>query len=492
VEFATMSIFDPHGERLPIKIDSTSNGEFVPRPLPAVNRRANALAHERIAQAARKLGLSRRQFLVSTCGAGATLLAFNEAHARAGASGGRFELPHEAAFEVAAADSVLKGEEFVFDIQGHHVMPINQWRDRSAPWVEVSRLIPRAQCKPRAELGDYGHLDCIGRDVFVKEIFLDSDTSMGVLTFVPTPEEQMPLSTQEAAVTKSIVDALDGTERLLLHGRVIPNLPGDIERMEQLRKEWKIAAWKTYTQYGSGWRLDDDGPGARFIEQARRLGCRLVCVHKGLPLPTMGEDLRFSRCDDVGSAARKYPDITFIIYHSGFDPAILEGPFLRGSAKAGVDSLVQSLIDNGIEPNSNVYAELGSTWREVMKDPDQAAHLLGKLIKYVGAERVVWGTDSVWYGSPQDQIQAFRAFQISDEYCERYGYTKLTPALKAQILGLNAAVPYGIKPSIFRKHAKADAIARAKAEYAQAPDPSFLTYGPKTRREFLRFIEHSG
>ena len=61
----------------------------------------------------------------------------------------------------------------------------------------------------------------------------------------------------------------------------------------------------------------------------------------------------------------------------------------------------------------NVYAELGSTWRFVMRDPDQAAHLLGKLLKTFGEDRVLWGTDSIWYGSPQDQIQAFRAFQIS-------------------------------------------------------------------------------
>jgi hypothetical protein len=41
---------------------------------------------------------------------------------------------------------------------------------------------------------------------------------------VPSLEEDMPLSTEEAAVTKTIIDALDGTERLLVHGRVIPNL----------------------------------------------------------------------------------------------------------------------------------------------------------------------------------------------------------------------------------------------------------------------------
>jgi hypothetical protein len=75
-----------------------------------------------------------------------------------------------------------------------------------------------------------------------------------------------------------------------------------------------------------------------------------------------------------------------------------------------VDSLIRSLQDNGILPNGNVYAELGSTWRLLTRDPDEAAHVLGKLFKHVGDDRVLCGTDSIWYGRPQNQIQAFRTF----------------------------------------------------------------------------------
>ncbi|MFU8820929.1 MAG: hypothetical protein ACNA8G_05165 [Gammaproteobacteria bacterium] len=56
-----------------------------------------------------------------------------------------------------------------------------------------------------------------------------------------------------------------------------------------------------------------------------------------------------------------------------------------------------------------MYAELGSTWRFLMRDPDSAAHALGKLFRYVGEDNVLWGTDSICYGSPQDQIQTGRA-----------------------------------------------------------------------------------
>ena len=55
-------------------------------------------------------------------------------------------------------------------------------------------------------------------------MFLDSDTDMAVLTFTPTRYEDMPLSEDEAAATRELVDALDGNQRLLLHGRVMPTV----------------------------------------------------------------------------------------------------------------------------------------------------------------------------------------------------------------------------------------------------------------------------
>ena len=69
----------------------------------------------------------------------------------------------------------------------------------------------------------------------------------------------------------------------------------------------------------------------------------------------------------------------------------------------------------------NVYAELGSVWRSVMNDPDQAAHLLGKLITHVGPKRIAWGTDSLWYGSPQAEIVALRRFEFTERGKELYG-----------------------------------------------------------------------
>jgi predicted TIM-barrel fold metal-dependent hydrolase len=181
--------------------------------------------------------------------------------------------------------------------------------------------------------------------------------------------------------------------------------------------------------------------------------------------------------------------MTFLVYHAGFDTGVKEGPYDAG-AKAGVDVLVRSMQEAG-NPR-NVYAELGSTWRFVMRDPDQAAHLLGKLLKTFGEDRVLWGTDSIWYGSPQDQILAFRAFQISSEFQQRFGYPALTPELKRKVFGLNAARVYGLKPDELRKKLAKDRVQKSKLEYLNDPRPTFATYGPRTRREWLAFKAIAG
>jgi predicted TIM-barrel fold metal-dependent hydrolase len=300
---------------------------------------------------------------------------------------------------------------------------------------------------------------------------------------VPSRREAEPVTIQAADAVRRIVDKLEGTHRLLLHGRVNPNQPGDLEGMDELAQKWDVSAWKTYTQYGpggNGYFLSDD-VGIRFIEKARALGVKVICIHKGLPFGR--QSYEHSQCSDIGVVAKRFPDVKFLIYHSGYVTSVREGPYGKND---GIDTLITSLMQNDVKPNSNVYAELGSTWRHLMRDPEQAAHALGKLIKHCGEDNVLWGTDSIWYGSPQDQILAFRTFQISKEFRERYGYAEITPALRAKVFGLNGAKVYGLSATELKKYVASDTVSTQKIQYSQNPEPHFLTYGPKTRREFLR------
>lgn len=470
--------------RLPIKLDATSNGEFAPVPLDAATRHARTLAQSAVEEARRRLGLSRRRYLVSLLGAAATLGAFNRGFAAAGRRGGAYELAPEAPYELAAAQAAIGGDEFIFDVQLHHVNPQGAWRRRASP--EAFKGMPNSRC------GQADHIECFSSGALLKDVFMDSDTAIGVLSHVPGGPDDNPLDFEAAAATRRAAAALDGSERLLLHGRCMPTLAGEIEAMAAQAERFPVAAFKTYTQFGppggaAGFRLDDDRHGTPFIDAARRLGVRRIAVHKGLAFGARG--FEFSLADDVGPAARKHPDMSFLIYHSGFDTGTKEGPY-DPKARAGVDVLIRSMRAAG-QPD-NVYAELGSTWRFVMRDPDQAAHLLGKLLLSFGEDRILWGTDSIWYGSPQDQIQAFRAFQISREFQQRYGYPALTPRIKRKIFGLNAARVYDIDPAPLQRRLASDAVQRRRAEYANDPKPSFATYGPRTRAEFQAFRRLAG
>jgi uncharacterized protein len=470
--------------RLPIKLDTTSNGEFAPVPLDAPALHARALARDAIADAAKRIGLDRRRYLISALGAAATLGAFNRAFAAAGKHGGAYALAPEAPFELAVAQAAVGGDEFIFDVQLHHVNPKGAWRQKAGP--EAFKNMPNSRC------GQADHIECFSSGAMLKDVFLDSDTAMGVLSHVPGGLDSNPLDFEAAGATREAAKALDGTERLFLHGRCMPTLAGELDGMDAQAARYKLSAFKTYTQFGprdgaAGFFLDDEKHGTPFIERARKLGVRNIAVHKGLAFGPRGYEFSTSR--DIGPAARRHPDMSFLIYHSGFDTAVKEGPY-DAQAKAGVDVLVRSMLEAG-SPR-NVYAELGSTWRFVMRDPDQAAHLLGKLLKTFGEDHVLWGTDSIWYGSPQDQIQAFRAFEISREFQEKYGYPALTPAIKRKVFGLNAARVYGLKPDEMRKKLAKDGVQKKKAEYLNDPRPTFATYGPRDRAEFLAFRRWQG
>ncbi len=133
-----------------------------------------------------------------------------------------------------------------------------------------------------------------------------------------------------------------------------------------------------------------------------------------------------------------------MVYHSGYevDPDGEEGPYREGDG--GVNRLVTSLAECDVGAGSNVYAELGTTWYLALRRPREAAHVLGKLLRAVGEDRILWGTDSIWYGSPQPLIDALWAFQIPVSMQEEFGYPALTDEIKHKILWRNAAHLYGV------------------------------------------------
>ena len=89
--------------------------------------------------------------------------------------------------------------------------------------------------------------------------------------------------------------------------------------MERQVKELKIDAWKMYTGAELGekaWFMDDEKVAYPFWEKTKKLGIKNLCVHKGLPLGAFNE----KACTplDLEKAAKDWPDLNFIVYHSGF------------------------------------------------------------------------------------------------------------------------------------------------------------------------------
>lgn len=486
----------PEPDPLPVKLGPVSNGEFYPLPhSPTVAeaiRRTRVLADEN----ARKLGISRRRFLTGATGSAAMffLLAAcskEEAANRGTTPGGTFDLDETTTIDREAAVDALGGKEFIFDVQTHYV---NQ--DLAVDGGEWTSLFPHASCPEGVTDGDTR--TCFTVDAYFREVFARSDTTMAILSALPAMAME-GLRPDDMVHAIDVATRLGCDDRVLMHGGAYPH-HGPVEQallaMTDVHDRYDIAAWKIYTMTPTAahFYFDDHDPsrpqiGQRFIDHVRELGPPIICTHKGIS-SIVGSTPELASPVDIGPAAARNPDINFVVYHSGYEPGGEgAGPYDPNDPDPkGVDRLIRTMQDNGVKPNTNVYAELGGTWWFVMRNPDEAAHVLGKLLTYVGEDRVLWGTDSIWFGTPQDQIQAMRTFKITEEYQEKYGYPALTDEVKAKIFGLNSAALYDLAvPDV------ACDISPLEIEQIRANLPAARTYGPTTWSEAAKIIAaHQG
>jgi uncharacterized protein len=189
------------------------------------------------------------------------------------------------------------------------------------------------------------------------------------------------------------------------------------------------------------------------------------------------------RATDFPKVVADWPQLRFCAYHAGY---FFPGEHPEG--KAGISELIEVVEAMPRKHQKRVYAEIGSTFVAALlfDGPDGAAHLMGQLLKTFGSKRILWGTDSMWWGSPQFAIDAFKNLQIPESLQEEFGYPALTEKRKQRILGLNAAALYGVKPREPRCSIAPDRIQQTQTALGGfREDRSLRTYGPRTRREFL-------
>ena len=484
----------PRPPKLPMFLRQLSTDEYTPRPYSSTVRRVVEKVRAQGPSLAARLSMSTGDYWYTRQGTASALREIDQAW-----GGGFYNVPPEAALDKDAADAALGGSQLVIDIQTHYVS------DRAIERASAEFVWDMADSVSADRFQGVDRLITDQRELmypfpeYLRCIFLESETAVAVLSSGPGVEAtdlKRNVTNPEMMATRELIDRLGGTGRLINHCAVNPNVPGEFELMDRWSEWCKPAGWKVYTMYGPHgaghmnhteyplWMLDDDNCGRTFLESVMKTDIRIVCVHKGI---SVGADTGWdgpSSPKDIGPAAKAYPGIQFIVYHSGYEPRVgeeQEGPYSEEVSHIGTNRLIKSLKDAGIGPGGNVHAELGSTWYLLMAHPQEAAHVMGKLLSALGEDNIFWGTDSAYYGPTQATIDVFRAFQIPEEYSQKYGYPQLTDQAKEKILGLNACRLYGLDPKVVRAQTSKDQLSWVKGaieEYKAKGSPGQRTGFP--------------
>jgi hypothetical protein len=474
----------------PFPFHSVSNGEWLP-PSPTPQQRAAARLYvEESERRARRLSISRREFMRSAAGMATAFMVLNTVSGLA-CTGPEAILPvtPDQCDDPEAAAELFVNNYFVMDVQLHHVdstaFPIEFWNFINQ---QVGSQLPRFyHPNDPAGLTDVETLDLLSQVNFVKEVFVDSETDVGVISGVPNG---VPLPVETMAATRDLVNGLAGSERALIQAMIAPNHadPNHATALGSLEHQVIDNGARAIKCYpGSDlWWLDDEQIAYPMYEEARRLGLGLVNVHKGFPLGNNSASADYWKTTDLAAATRDWPDINFMIYHSGYFPPTNPYGFTPGIALF-LDDIA------AMGARENLYAEVGSTFANSLFSPESAAHLLGQLLGALGSSKIVWGTDSIWWGSPQWQIDALKVLQIPESMQAEFGYPALNDCDKERILGLNAAGLYGVDVNAVRGTIRADQLSAWRGEMGgPGATRSHYVYGPESPGEFEDLMAHAG
>jgi predicted TIM-barrel fold metal-dependent hydrolase len=485
----------------------------MPYPQTAKQQRVEARIKELAASASKRLGVSRRKFLASSGGMAAAFLAMNEAF---GAQ--YFEVDQDEMFEDEAhARNAPPKDLFVFDGQTHLIRsslnfpnglralaqgpgpasaaagfltnpynPGGHPDELGNPWTQWNPALDQLP-----NTGDELHLVR-----YIQQLFLESQVTVAVLSAnnialvpqgvgLPRPPRNVTeslkngiITPEQAVAVRNFVNEVSGSTRLLAHGFLCPGIGNLHDPVYGDFMQWQIEryqpdAWKGYNTYPNAkvdtdpeslmrqWSLDDADVAYPMYEVIVRNNDMLrthpgffnICIHKGFQ-PNLPDDPKGGNPTDVPQAAKDWPELNFIIYHSCMRPMffmfdaleeVKSGKLLNGVPDISFTSRFVQLA----APYRNAYAEVGTTFAStVITFPTVWAHVIGQMLKFLGEDRILFGGESPIYGSPQWEIEAFWRFQIPEEMRKRWGYPKLTERAKRKILGLNSARLYGVPTSL--------------------------------------------
>ena len=441
---------------LPIPTQIVSNGEYLPPSQSNVQKQVEALTVEMADKNAKHLNMARRQYLPTSCGMATAFLAMTQIY-----GGGVFKVN-----EAEARDPEMMLErtarvegQFIFDDQTHFL------RD-DFPHEAILGLGEFAAEHWNPKLKEEGlSLTRYKFENYIAELWYRSDTKMSLLSGAPFDDPSWwLLHNDQIVAARDMVNDFAGSQRMLGHTVITPGQDGWMDEVDRAIEVLKPDSWKSYTigdplspsKYP--WRLDDEELMYPFYEKAvkaaRNGGPKAtICIHKGLLPPDYETSFKgvwqYATVDDVPKAAQDWPEMNFVIYHSALRP-FLELPDQAWNEFEESGGYIKWASDLAAIPEkygvTNVYGEIGSTFaNSAVAHPRFCAAFIGTLVKGMGADHVVWGSDTVWYGSPQWQIEAMRRLEVPEDMQKKYGLPALggeNSLTKQAIFGLNSARIY--------------------------------------------------
>lgn len=462
----------------PIPVQSVSSDEFMPAPQTRRQREFEGRVKQMGSHMARRLGISRRQFFQSAAGMAAAFVAMNDTYGPMfGVSRAEAATP-----ELATARAKQLSGQFIMDMHTHFLRP----GTKIQTFVTQRKAVGKAGWNP-ALVNREQTIDDLMFANYLKEIYLDSDTKVACISGAPSeiPDDWF-LTNEMKAQARADVNGLAGTRRMLSHAIFTPGYPGWMDSIDRAIEQLEPDSMKGYTIGDNTnknlskhpWRMDDEKLVYPAYAKFLKAGLKNVCVHKGLFPPDIEKQFPhlLAYCDvrDVGKAAKDWPQLNFIIYHGGYRWAGGEATVGDAWVQLERTGRVEWITDLAEIPAKygvkNVYADVGQLFAQsTLADPRVAAVMMGQLIKGLGVDHVCWGTDAIWTGSPQWQIEALRRLEIPEALQKKYGLAPLGPAdgpVKNAIFGGNNARLYDYKPQL-HSALEHDKLSHYKAMYAE-------------------------
>ncbi len=463
--------------RSPIPTQSVSSDEFTPAFQTPRQKEFEVRVKALGSSISKKLGIPRRRFFQGAAGMAAAFVAMNDTfgpmYLVSRAEAQTPELANERA-------NALKGQ-FIMDMHTHFL------RDdtRLTNFVRAREAVGKAGWNP-ALAGKPQTLDDLKFANYFKEIYLDSDTKVALISGSGSEDPRDWFLTNEMkAEARADVNKKAGVQRMFSHAIFMPGMPGWLDKVDSDLETLKPDSFKGYSVGDNTnknlarhpWKLDDEKLLYPFYEKLVKAAktkpsLANVCVHKGLfpeavarQFPHLAD---YANVNDVAKAAKDWPQLNFIIYHSAYRAGPVTNSWQQFEETGRIDwvtDLAEIPQKHGVK---NVYGDLGQIFAQsTVSEPRLCAAMMGQLIKGLGVDHVVWGSDAVWTGAPQWQIEALRRLEIPEAMQKKYGFAPLGAAdgpVKNAIFGDNSARLYQ-----FTRQQRAalahDKVAVAKAEY---------------------------